>query len=401
MEQLVFQHADIETQPDHGFLAPVTHNLSRSQPCVVDLFCGCGGFGLGAELAGFQTAIAVDCDTTLQSAYRLNFPRTQVVQADVSRLTAQHWSRWLGNQPVDGVIGGSPCQGFSRIGKQDPTDVRRSLLFSFMEQVNTLLPKFFVLENVLGLLDQKNEALLQQVIQCIDSRYCVLEPIVIDASLCGAATRRQRVFLMGYNPLQMNPLSAREFAPLYPATTVRSAISDINDPCVESNEYGWSTYRAQTDCSLYSNHLRQLPPHGLGADFAVKQLQAGYVSGHFSTQHTDAVKKRYQTVKQGERDAVSRSKRLAWSGLCPTLRAGTGSDRGGYQAVRPLHPEQDRVISVREAARLQGFPDWFVFHTTQWHSFRMIGNSVSPMVSQFVLSKCYERLERPLSSHWQ
>ncbi|KAA1337570.1 DNA cytosine methyltransferase, partial [Escherichia coli] len=80
----------------------------------------------------------------------------------------------------------------------------------------------------------------------------------------------------------------------------------------------------------------------------------------------------------------------------PTLRAGTGADKGSHQAVRPLHPDSGRVITVREAARLQGFPDWFCFHPTKWHSFRMIGNSVSPIVSKAILSKIFIAIQQDL-----
>jgi len=74
------------------------------------------------------------------------------------------------------------------------------------------------------------------------------------------------------------------------------------------------------------------------------------------------------------------------NGFCPTLRAGTGPEKGSYQAVRPLHPTENRVITPREAARLQGFPDWFQFSPTKWHSFRQIGNSVSPILSERIFA---------------
>jgi DNA (cytosine-5)-methyltransferase 1 len=89
---------------------------------------------------------------------------------------------------------------------------------------------------------------------------------------------------------------------------------------------------------------------------------------------------------------------LKWDGQCPTLRAGTGSDRGSFQSVRPIHPDEPRVITVREAARLQGFPDCHFFHKTVWHSFRMIGNSVSPFVSEAVfcaIKACLIKAQKP------
>jgi DNA (cytosine-5)-methyltransferase 1 len=103
-------------------------------------------------------------------------------------------------------------------------------------------------------------------------------------------------------------------------------------------------------------------------------------------------------VEGGRSDPITKSYKLEWEGLCPTLRAGTGSERGAFQAVRPLHPEQGRVITVREAARLQGFPDWFEFHETKWQSFRMIGNSVSPYVSFALLKSIADRMRTAVAA---
>ena len=94
---------------------------------------------------------------------------------------------------------------------------------------------------------------------------------------------------------------------------------------------------------------------------------------------------RFAETKPGKREPISRTVRLDPNGLCNTLRAGTGRDHGAHQALRPIHPTEDRVITPREAARLQGFPDWFQFHPTKWHSFQQIGNSVSPIVAERIL----------------
>ena len=101
---------------------------------------------------------------------------------------------------------------------------------------------------------------------------------------------------------------------------------------------------------------------------------------------------RYASLDIGEQDPISKSVKLDPFGFCPTLRAGTGRDKGSFQAVRPIHFLSPRVITPREAARLQGFPDWFVFDKTKWHSFRQIGNSVSPLVAEQILSILKEHL---------
>ena len=116
------------------------------------------------------------------------------------------------------------------------------------------------------------------------------------------------------------------------------------------------------------------------------------VSGCLGTRHSEKVTRRYKNLKHGGRDKISKTSRLDPKGFCPTLRAGTGKDRGSFQAVRPIHPSEDRVITPREAARLQGFPDWFRFDSTKWHSFRQIGNSVSPILAESILTKIYKAM---------
>lgn len=128
--------------------------MSGRTPTLVDLFSGCGGFGLGEELAGFHSLIAVDVEPKLHSAYKLNFPRTRSINADLSLMNRETWALLLKGEEVDGVIGGPPCQGYSRQGHSDPKDERRTLLYHFFRNVNIISPKFFIMENVEGLMDK-------------------------------------------------------------------------------------------------------------------------------------------------------------------------------------------------------------------------------------------------------
>jgi len=361
--------------------------ISKSK--IVDLFCGCGGFGLGAKQAGFDVAVAVDIDQTLQSAYKKNFPNTRVLTADLSEMDEEAWKLALAKDKIDGVIGGPPCQGYSRMGKGDVADPRRSLLFHFFRNVNILQPKFFVMENVEGLLDEGNIQELEAAIETVDKRYEILGPILLDASLYGAPTRRKRVVVVGYDPKLISSISEKDFiAAQKTLVTVKDAIKDLPSPVSQDDEesnIGWAKYRQQKTISEYAQRMRAIPVVGMGWPIAVEKLKLGITSGNFDTVHTEKVKARYAAVKPGLTDKVSKAKKLEWNGFCPTLRAGTGTDKGSHQAVRPLHPAEARVITVREAARLQGFPDWFSFHKAKWHSFRMIGNSVSPLVSESIL----------------
>jgi DNA (cytosine-5)-methyltransferase 1 len=135
-------------------------------------------------------------------------------------------------------------------------------------------------------------------------------------------------------------------------------------------------------------------PTGLGDPAAIELLSRNLVTGCIGTMHSDELIRRYAGLEYGESDEKTKSVKLDPKGYCPTLRAGTGPDRGSFQAVRPIHYMRPRVITPREAARLQGFPDWYQFDQTKWHSFRQIGNSVSPLVAEFVLSRVRKVLQR-------
>lgn len=347
---------------------------------VVDLFCGCGGLSLGAAKAGLNPIIAVDSDPDLTSSFERNHIGTKLLRGDVSDLTSQGLTRMIGG-PVDGVIGGPPCQGFSDIGKRDVDDPRRLLLLEFFRIVAELNPAFFVMENVKGLGYSDARPILDNGLSLLPAMYKIVGPLILDAADYGAATRRARIFVIGYDPNRMGTLAEEDIvsATTQPAS-VKAAISDLSvaEPLGESEGFDLWRIRAKGRPAAYASRLRS--PDGV-------------FTGHRRTAHTSAVVERFAALQQGAIDRVGRHQRLRWDGQCPTLRAGTGSDRGSFQSVRPIHPEEPRVITVREAARLQGFPDWFRFHPTVWHSFRMIGNSVSPIISEAIFRLIAERLE--------
>ena len=371
---------------------------------MIDLFSGCGGISLGAELAGFHSLVAIDVDATLQSAYKLNFPRTLAVQASVADIDRAAWRQFIGNARPDVVVGGPPCQGFSWIGRRRPDDPRNSLVHHFYRHVALLRPKVFLMENVEGLLDDGNRHILREALEQLHGRYHVLEPHVVNAANFGAATNRNRVVVVGYDPTEVDPMDAQKVfrKKTMDAATVRDAIADLPPPVRQrDNEtnFGWAKYptMAKRRLSDYADLLRDAPPTGLGWARAVELHDDGYISGLFATRHSREVARRYARTPGGGVDRTTKSQRLRWEGACPTLRAGTGVDKGAFQAVRPLHPGKARVITVREAARLQGFPDWFVFHPTKWHSFRMIGNSVSPFVSRTLFARIRPKFEPSLA----
>jgi DNA (cytosine-5)-methyltransferase 1 len=249
------------------------------------------------------------------------------------------------------------------------------------------------MENVEGLLDEGKFEVLSRELEKLPSRYRVLEPIVITASNYGAPTSRRRVVIVGYDPDEVDPISAHDIR-RNPRRliTVREAIGDLPAPVPAAKvqgEFGWTKYPSKRKDHIpkYARLMRRAPPVGLGWSEAIESHSNGLISGLTATNHSKEVARRYTVVSGGKSDPITKAYRLEWDGQCPTIRAGTGADKGAFQAVRPLHPGKGRVITVREGARLQGFPDWFVFHPTKWHSFRMIGNSVSPFVSYGLLHR--------------
>ncbi|WP_084418461.1 DNA cytosine methyltransferase [Henriciella litoralis] len=361
---------------------------------ILDLFCGCGGLSLGAHYAGFASHVAIDVDSTLSSAYRANFPRTNVLTGDLASISPRDFRHFFGKEGPIGVIGGPPCQGFSSIGKRDNSDPRNSLLIKYFEVVQELQPKFFVMENVPGLLLPNSRHFLDTGLNLVADAYSIVGPITLNASNYGAATDRKRIIIIGYKSEYMNPLDTHVLiaaAASAPHTT-KDAIYDLGEP---SNESDWQSYAENSEISSYAQSLRSRAPSGLGDRSFVERQKIGLVSGFSSTRHSSLVVSRFSNTKQGEKESVSRFKRLAWNKPANVLRAGTGADKGSFQSARPIHPDQPRVITVREAARIQGFPDWFSFHPTKWHSHRMIGNSVPPPFSHFLFKIIAERIGTP------
>ena len=346
---------------------------------VVDLFSGCGGFSLGAHHAGFEVVAAVDNDDVLASSYQFNFPKTKMIFKDICDITGDGL-KGVAKGLVDGIIGGPPCQGFSDIGKQHPADPRSHLLKEFFRIVREANPSFFVMENVRGLAYTNARGVLDAALKLVVDDYSIFGPVLLNAADFGAATKRSRLFIVGLHKDKGLGLSIELFADWKrSAASVRAAISDMEGAVRIPSEDGFDTWRI-TKRGRPFNYARTLrTPNNL-------------FTGHRRTRHGKEVVARFKTVDQGSVDPVGRHPRLAWDGQCPALRAGTGPDKGSYQSIRPIHPEYPRVITVREAARLQGFPDRHRFHTTVWHSFRMIGNSVSPIMAKVLLDVIRARI---------
>ncbi len=347
---------------------------------------------MGARAAGLKPVVSVDVDPTLTSSYSANFPRSNLVNADLMDLDPVDLRGRIAAKRLTAIVGGPPCQGFSVMGRRHLDDPRNDLLRRYFEYVAVLEPRFFLMENVPGLFDSTNKPTLDAALSLVPSRYKVLEPTILDAADFGAATSRPRLVVVGYDPEEVDVLEVQHIraAQVTKKASVRDAIADLSNPTSDGSD--WLPLRKEVKPSAYARRLRKLPPKGLGTDTAAVQLAKGYVSGFQPTNHTSEVIERFRHLQPGQRDSISKYPRLTWDKPAYVLRAGTGSDKGSFQAARPIHPEEPRVITVREAARIQGFPDWFQFHATKWHSHRMIGNSVSPVFAEAILRVILSKL---------
>lgn len=381
---------------------PAQSNGSR--PKVVDLFAGVGGMSLGAARAGFDLALAVEWDEHASKAHKLNFPNTRHSSADIAKMTGEQLLEAAGlvAGELTGLVGGPPCQGFSMIGHRRAGDPRNNLFGKFFELVAITRPQFFVAENVLGILDDIYDPIRKAAFAQVSDSYTLLEPMRIKASDYGAPTTRERAFFIGFRKDSGLALSTKAFAAARVASTptVATALAGLPDRIRcdwISEEQGWREVTT-TLAGYFGLRVEGLIPDGVGDEEAIGlHRDFRLVSGCLGTRHTPAVRARFSRLKPGKQDKVSKAVRLKADGYCPTLRAGTGADRGSYQAIRPVHPTSSRVITPREAARLQGFPDWFQFAPSKWHSFRQIGNSVSPLVGEAVLKVIISNLHQTRS----
>jgi DNA (cytosine-5)-methyltransferase 1 len=353
---------------------------------------------LGFEQAGFDVLAAVEYDPVHAATHRVNFPLTEIlcrnvrrIDPDIVRAAARRgWRRhhpdglaWDGQ--IDAVFGGPSCQGFSVMGQRNQQDERNQLLGVFVDLVTALRPRSFCIENVPGMLEPRFESLREDALQRLaGAGYQFAVPKVFNAADFGVPQTRKRVLILG--ALDACP---PELTPWQDRITVAEALDGL--PLV--TEYP----------ELLQNDVATLRPVDLAAREATAALYARQLAGLESdptdrsrprqwdpailtcsrlTVHRQDTVTRFDATLRGSEEKTSRAYRLHPDRPAPTLRAGTGSERGAFSAPRPIHPAKPRVITVREAARLHSFPDWFRFHTTNWHGHRQIGNAVPPRLAR-------------------
>ena len=355
---------------------------------------------LGLEAAGFDLAASVEIDPIHSLVHHYNFPYGATICQDISQVKSQELLKAIagkGLKPdVDVLAGGPPCQGYSHMGRRAIDDPRNQLVFEYARMVFEIQPKYFIFENVPGILTGLHRKFLNELIEKFEQNgYFVVRPIkVLDSADYGAPQKRKRLFLIGYRkdmtePSYPTPTHGENLLPL---NTVSSAISDLSevsvhlkqDKGISADWLDYSEFRTsfnvipQGEYSLC--HVRRPSSDSVRASSHFNKT----IWGHLGSKHSDRTIQRFASTIQGTKEPISHFFKLSPHGLSNTLRAGTASNKGAFTAPRPIHYLHPRCLSIREASRLHTFPDWFQFHRTIWHGFREIGNAVVPLLAKSI-----------------
>lgn len=392
-------------------------DIHSDRPVAVDLYAGAGGLSLGLEQAGFDVLASAEYDPVHAATHSYNFPLTEIVCDDLGKVRTETIAQaaqdgWSNHRPgttwngqLDLVVGGPPCQGFSWIGKRRVDDERNDLIFHFYRVVRELRPRYFVMENVPGIASGAHGDLLQDLIRRFRrAGYVVAEPKILNAAEFGVPQNRRRLMLVGWRRGEQDPgyptpttSPARAIRgalplelPLPLGPTVWDALGDLPDldafsRLLTSDTVALAPSRMKRMELAASEYARAMRGPGDECDLSYQRdWDPDKLTSSMRTVHSEKSIQRFANTAAGTVEPVSRFLRLDPSGLCNTLRAGTGGERGAYTSPRPIHPVHPRVISVREAARLHSFPDWFRPHVTKWHGFRQIGNAVPPRLGRAI-----------------
>lgn len=387
-------------------------DVQSTEPTFIDLFCGCGGFTLGMQRAGFRCLAAIDLDGAAVKTLRRNLTDAELVlKRDLTLFPPKALAEIIDTKSVDVVVGGPPCQGFSiarqvdgaNHGRRLTDDPRRYLYREFLRYVEYFQPKVFIMENVLGFRSAEGgiyyTAVQQEARELGRKRgklgYRVHSQIE-NAWELGVPQKRHRQLIVGvrndipgYFPAELTPAPRAR-----PFVTLGVAIGDL--PILRAG--GGDNVR-EYDLKRRDQHINSLGE--AAREFMEKILEineAPRLTNHVARPHSDRDLRDFALLREGETSAVAmrvrgvdfefpydkesfkdRYTRQSRRAACSTIVAHLSKD-----GLMFVHPTQNRSLTPREAARIQGFPDWFVFPNSRVHAFRLIGNAVPPLVAEAV-----------------
>ena len=337
---------------------------------VIDLFCGAGGLHMGFEKQGFDICLCVDNDELVTKTHQKNFPTIPFIQGDVRDLTPEQIAGYLPQGTVDIIIGGPPCQGFSTIGKRsssDPEkraqkDPRNERVITYAKLIKALNPKFIVMENVKGILTMNGGRYFRTVLSELKGAGYTVDYKVINMADYGVPQIRERVIIIG-NRLGL----------------------PVTFPAPDHAEVPHDGLLPWNNCWDVIKDLEHLPD--------IKEFN------HVALRHTLKNVQRYKMIPEGGRLPESQLppelyrknfgntyKRL--SRLRPALTMVPGND------AFPIHPTLDRSLTVREAARIQTFPDSMIFVGSRRQQGHQVGNAVPPLFSEKLAAHLKVQLEQ-------
>ena len=334
----------------------------------VDLFCGAGGLSLGLQNAGWTPLLAVDCWADAIQTYRNHFSSHSVIEEDLCDLSESRLREFVNESP-DWIVGGPPCQGFSTVGRRERDDPRNQLVRQFARIVGVLEPRGILVENVVGLRDMD---FVESVSQLFEDMGYNITSVVVRAADYGVPQLRHRLLFVGRRV-------AGRFVPPKPShqssgyVTVWDAISDLPEllPGGESHSY------ASRPMTAYQRQLRR------GSTF---------LQGHVASNHPDHLVKAISFIPDGGNRQHIPAEYQPASGFHNSYsRLHSGSpavavtqNMGKPSGTRCIHPFQNRGLTAREGARLQGFPDVFHFSCGVTSQRLQIANAVSPILATVI-----------------
>lgn len=341
------------------------------KPIVIDLFAGVGGLSLGFEKAGFKIAIANEFDPSIAKSYEHNHKGTKMVVGDITKLDLEEtFKSYKG--VTDVIIGGPPCQGFSQKGMRKSIKDPRNFLFKhYVKVVELVRPKYFVMENVPNLLTTEGGFFKKEIYDLFGSLGYHLESGVLNASDFGVPQNRRRAVIIG----KLNEDGPKLPEPLNKTTTIWDAISDLNYlNSGEGQEVSEYKFEPQSE---YQRKLR---------------ANSTELHNHVSTKHSAVTLKRLAMIPPGAGKEVlpadQRTKSI-YSGTWTRMKTDEISVTITTRFDTPssgkfTHPFLNRALTVREAARIQSFPDDFVFVGTKSSQMKQVGNAVPPLLAQAI-----------------
>ena len=343
---------------------------------IVDLFAGCGGLSLGFEMAGFKTLYAVEQDIAASNTYRRNFPNTPVITSDIRYLHPEE----LIHDNVIGVIGGPPCQGFSYVNVQrSDTDPRNSLFVEFIRFVNYLRPMFFVMENVEGLLTTKtnNGYWVKDIIKHMTNNIgYILHCKTLSADDYSVPQTRKRVIFIA----------------------VRKDIEHIRRyiyPCKKTPFNKISTWESISDLPDIDNNKIVYTYTKPSVNFYQKQMRKNctLIYNHTVFKCTQQIISLFDKIPQGQNRALIDSSYTFDSNYIKPYPNKPCATVVGKSIL--VHPYKNRSMSFRELARIQSFPDKFIFYSVRGglRIPRQIGNAVPPLLGYAIAENLKSHLK--------